>query len=335
MNDDIVVSFLQLQYAYGHKKWSHGMEQKGYWEKEEFEDLVVRGLITLYETRLRKHKEAHKVFRFTPELLNNIRRIGCYFVPVDRVIIGEICENGKTLAATQKIDIANDGRPDYAIHCHGIDSAEHQDNDDMRKNSFLEINYLEKISKLPHPIKCKHEGRKYRIVSVWARNDCLEGHVHHIVISSDGSIHDTYWTRPNYDPVTGRCPMETVDAKFCQSKEESERAESINTVIASSTVQLYQDRRYLWNVTAKENIAKATFGVYPEQIKSLFYAREMPMTETGRKRPILHWVKAHQRRIKEGIDIDIEKHLRGINEFVYQGTKFIITRPIKNITSIT
>ncbi len=29
--------------------------------------------------------------------------------------------------------------------------------------------------------------------------------------------------------------------------------------------------------------------------------------------------------------VDIEKHLRGINEFVYNGTKFIITQPLKKV----
>ena len=300
-----------------------------HWEKEEFEDLVAKGLISLYETRLRKHKGAHKVFRFTPELLNNIRQIGCYFAPDDRCMIGEYSKNNTALSAIQKIDVINDGRPDKAIICSGIEPSNHFNEDDMRKDSFLEIQYLERISKLPHPIKCDYDGRKYRIVTVWSRNDCLEGHVHHVVISSDGSVHDTYWTRPNYDPITGRCPMEVVNAKNVQSQVESSRAESINTVLASSIVQFYQDRRFLWNVTANEGIAKSTFGVYEEQIKSLFYSREIPMTETGRKRPILHWVAAHQRRIKSGIDIDISKHLRGIDEFVYNGTKFKITQPIK------
>jgi len=55
----------------------------------------------------------------------------------------------------------------------------------------------------------------------------------------------------------------------------------------------------------------------------------LPLTVTGRKKPILHWVRAHQRRIKEGVDIDINKHLRGCCEFVMNDTKFCITLPHK------
>ena len=151
-----------------------------------------------------------------------------------------------------------------------------------------------------------------------------------VVIDHKGNIYDTYWVRDNYNKF-GISKKEIVNCNSCQDSEESKRSESIETVDSHVVIQNWNDRKTLWNVTANEGIAKATFGVYQDQIKSLFYSREMPMTETGRKRPILHWVAAHNRRIKSGIDVDIEKHLRGTNEFVYQGTKFIITNPLKRI----
>jgi hypothetical protein len=87
------------------------------------------------------------------------------------------------------------------------------------------------------------------------------------------------------------------------------------------------DRVNMFNVMAEEGEAKALFGIYESQIKSLFYARKLPMTITGRKKPILHWVKAHQRRIREGIEIDIKKYLRGESDFVMNGTRFHIVSP--------
>lgn len=299
-----------------------------HWEKEEFEDLVARGLITMYETKIQKHKDAHKVFQFNDKLLSDIRKIGCYFAPEDRVSLHNHVPGTSILSENQPIDMINDGLPNNGILCSSIEGNK-EDEDSMRKDSFLEIYYIQQVDKLPKPIQSDQWGKFYKVVQVWARNELLEGHVNHVVIDKNGNTKGTYWYRSFYDPIRGITKGQKVDARFCQSKEESLRAESINTVIASSTIQYWQDRRFLWNVTANEGIAKATFGVYPDQIKSLFYAREMPLTETGRKRPILHWVSAHHRRMKSGIDIDIEKYLRGTNEFIYQGTKFIITRPIK------
>lgn len=108
--------------------------------------------------------------------------------------------------------------------------------------------------------------------------------------------------------------------------------------ILSYVVCLHNDRRYFWDVTASEefwdgNPAKAHFSIDKEYVKSLFYARSLPMTQTGRLRPILHWVRSHQRRVKEGIDIDIAKHLRGIDAFSMHGVNFAISSPRKEIHS--
>lgn len=108
-------------------------------------------------------------------------------------------------------------------------------------------------------------------------------------------------------------------------------------------VSIHNDFRYFWEVTATEEFlyrlpAKAIFSIDVEYIKSLFYARSVPITATGRLRPILHWVTAHKRRMKEGIDIDVRKHLRGIDTFEMHGVNFVITEPRKaqaNNTSLT
>lgn len=122
----------------------------------------------------------------------------------------------------------------------------------------------------------------------------------------------------------GTCVGSTVDG----------RPALFGANILSYVVCLHNDRRYFWDVTATEEFwdgfpAKAHFSIDQEYVKSLFYARSVPMTQTGRLRPILHWVRAHQRRMKEGIDIDIAKHLRGIDAFSMHGVNFAISSPRK------
>lgn len=304
------------------------MSVNEYWVKEEFEDLVARSIIAMFETKLKKHKNSAKSTRLTPEILKSVRSLGCYFAAPDRLLV--IQENEKGIAsAVQEIDVLNDGRPKRAIMCHSIKNTGAEDDEDMRKDCYMEITYLENINGLPKGIQANHTGKVYRTTKIWMRNNCLEGISLHNIVDHTGKVYGTYRMRSDYNPVTGRCFMEKVSTANMQNEEERTRAEDITTVEVAATISTWQDRRYLWNVTANEGFAKATFGVYPEEVKSLFYAREMPMTETGRKRPMLHWVAAHNRRMKSGIDVDIEKHLRGINEFVYQGTKFTITRPLK------
>ena len=110
-----------------------------------------------------------------------------------------------------------------------------------------------------------------------------------------------------------------ISAAFCQ--------------IAAATINAEEDKRHIWLVgTEEETIGIKTplqLGVDAEQVKSLFYARSLPVTESGRKRPILHWVRSHKRRLQDGIDIDISKHLRGIERFEMGGFNFDISQPTK------
>lgn len=110
--------------------------------------------------------------------------------------------------------------------------------------------------------------------------------------------------------------------------------------VLSYIVSLHNDRRYFWEVTAVEPFmdgfdAKAMFSVDESYIKSLFYARSIPMTASGRLRPILHWVSAHKRRLERGVDIDVRKHLRGIDAFEMHGVNFRITEPRKQAVGAT
>ena len=102
----------------------------------------------------------------------------------------------------------------------------------------------------------------------------------------------------------------------------------------SIVMNAWADSKFLWLANAAEDFGafelKLRLGLDKEHIKSLFYARSLPVTETGRKRPILHWVRAHKRRIKEGIDIDINHYLRGITEIEMDGLRIQITQPNKS-----
>lgn len=291
------------------------MQNNSHWEKEEFEDLVARSLIGLYDIEQHKHNKRYPTeFRVSDKELLFMRNKGCYFVPHDRC------------AFNDEIDMVNDGYPSYATISF-TDSKSPAFSFDWLKSTYFDMTFMRKLDKLPGGVKSKNQFKQKEIFYSLTCMNATEKeklHLQKTFVSADekGFIHDTlFYSESNrlYLPATQ-----------CTHKNDDGSISNTDVFMSSMAIKFFQDRRYLWNVTAKEGIAKASFGCYPEEIKSLFYSRELPMTETGRKRPILHWVAAHNRRIKSGIEVDIEKHLRGINEFIYQGTKFIITRPIKD-----
>lgn len=97
-------------------------------------------------------------------------------------------------------------------------------------------------------------------------------------------------------------------------------------------IQFYIDKAHCWTIRADESNCKVELGCNREQIKSLLYAREEPLTKTGRLSPILHLVSSHNRRIKNGIDIkstEIKSYLRGQQIIDIGGTKFTVCPPKK------
>jgi hypothetical protein len=98
---------------------------------------------------------------------------------------------------------------------------------------------------------------------------------------------------------------------------------------ASVALQLLADRRHCWSITAQEKTARAHLGCMTEEVKSLLYARSLPLTATGRKRPILHLVEAHKRRMRNGTDVDVTTFLRGEQVVEIAGTIFRVNPPAK------
>ena len=290
----------------------------GYWETDEFEDLVARSIIGMHETNVKKTKKTPKSLRFNEDVFKRFKSTGCYFAPHDRLCYIESNEN-RIATFTQEIDVRNDGIPKKASLTTIPPEPE--------RDGYLNATYLEQVPFLPKPFKSEIHGRYFRFMQLFFQNNYVAGYGSFIVISNEGKVQSCYSQDFYVDPITKR---EIHFKNRPRIENNTGTYQDYFSAWGSITVQFYQDRRYLWNVQAHDGTAKSTFGVYPEQIKSLFYARDLPQTDTGRKRPILHWVSAHQRRMKSGTDVDIEQYLRGTHEFVMNGTQFKITNPLKN-----
>lgn len=111
-------------------------------------------------------------------------------------------------------------------------------------------------------------------------------------------------------------------------------AAGLAAIYGAAALQTVADFRHMWVVETEENVIGSTntplrLGVDSEIIKSLFYARQAPLSESGRRKPILHWVRSHLRRLQSGVDIDVQKHLRGITSFEMDGFAFKISQPTR------
>jgi hypothetical protein len=75
---------------------------------------------------------------------------------------------------------------------------------------------------------------------------------------------------------------------------------------------------------AKESV-EIIFPIGADAYKDFFLLRDGPReTPTGKRNPILHWVKKHIRHVSETKAIEVKNHCRGINEVVINGMSLSI-----------
>ena len=284
-------------------------EKEGFWGSEEFEDLVSEGLIALYDEKHSTWKKINKHVRISEQELAMLRNWGLYFTPSDRLVLSEI-------------DVKNDGLADLGIIA--MQGNQKDEEEEGNVGGYLRCYWTARFHKpIPKVWKKTHGGPAYIIYALIAREEggviCAKKFV--TISPKTGEIFPCYREHQTYDWGYWKHIKTLIDTpKDCE----------MTSIAVASCLGFYSDRKYLWNVAATEDgERKATFGVYEAQIKSLFYSRSAPNTSIGRKRPILHWVRSHTRRMKSGIDVDIEKHLRGVDRFEMGNTVFHITRPTK------
>jgi hypothetical protein len=282
-----------------------------HWTKEEFEDTITRAMFSIYDYEWNyefPESELDPTVRFTPQDWAFVRRRGLYFTARDRLM-----DSGG-------IDIRNDGLPPYALLSLSVDMTEEEAAARNVVHDYLRIVALKRIERIHPPFLSPGLGiAKYMmyVVNALPKGGCAYLK-RPFVVGAEGTIHPCNHMRWNgFKMVRERLDKVDPDEYEMISK------------MGSCCVSGWQDRRFLWNVTATDGQQKAMFGVYPAEVKSLFYSRKEPVTATGRLRPILHWVKSHRRRLKKGIEIDIDDHLRGSNKFIMDGYEFKVERPEK------
>lgn len=277
----------------------------GFWGKEEFEDRVAKGLLALYEEGYAmQSNKFHRHAKVSRKELQRVRDFGLYFAPGDRLV------------DIKQIYPTVDGWPTKAVWAETIFNREDE------VPGYLKFGYVEPVEDLPGDVRVIKRGRLYKVIWLLAQEQGgLVQMKHYVTIDHEGYVH------PTRQRIRSWTSFGLVQEQWIV---EDEMPDCTQTAAqAAVIINFFADRKYLWNVVAIEGRARAMFGVHAEQIKSLFYARDLPMSITGRKRPILHWVAAHRRRIQSGTDVDIKKHLRGVDRFEMNGTLFEIANPLK------
>lgn len=82
-----------------------------------------------------------------------------------------------------------------------------------------------------------------------------------------------------------------------------------------------------WNVSTKLNNRRLVFSLDRMDTKKYFANRDLTvLTETGKRKKIIHFVSEHERTVKDK-KVVIKEHLRGLNKFTWNGYDCVVTAP--------
>lgn len=281
------------------------------WTQDEFEECVAGTLIAMFESKIKKDRGNPSCARLTEDKMHAIRMFGPYIPHGGRYI--EAPQGDKMI-----IDVKNDPIPSMGCYSHGHVGGKAADILDGYSNHH----FFQEVSALPKDRARKGHGRLFRIISAAAENKYLRGCCDYVTVSSSGEV-------VACDTVIQSSLHGTPGERTRAISEYETNPHRVYQVALSAfaAIQFHNDRRFCWQIKAEESKAKAYLGCGISEIKSLLYARSLPQTETGRKRPILHLVNAHQRRMKSGTEVDVTAFLRGVQTVEIGGTKFTVIPP--------
>lgn len=281
-----------------------------FWAEDDFEDTVAAALIACFETKVKKNRGAAPADRMTEERVAMLRADGPYIASNSRILVANMRPGDNWY-----FDVENDPLPlrgCYAFRPGGLCV-------DEFKDAYLFIEHVRKVESLGRYWHKRKGGTLYEMLTIRVLSDGIDGERRYFTVTNQGEV---VACTQRISDVRGYMPGVAV-----KTLEPEEKWLHETSVWASVTLQSLADRRFCWTITAQEKTAKAHLGCMQEEVKSLLYARSLPMTDTGRKRPILHLVEAHKRRMKNGTDVDVTAFLRGQQTVEIGGTVFKVQAP--------
>ncbi|MDL2279845.1 hypothetical protein LJC15_04185 [Desulfovibrio sp. OttesenSCG-928-G11] len=275
-------------------------EEDYFWTQEDFEESITAGIITCFESNIRHNKGAHPKDRISEKHLEFVRSRGLWFFSNTRIVLHQ--EERQLMP----MDIVSEGT--WAIG--------KKEQLPGQYSGYNITMMFRKVASVPSGWKIIGKGQPYECAFIAAHNKGVTGERWYCSVKNDGSL---------YPCKNLKIPRNIPHYLVVECK----KNENDRMWWLYFAMQYVSDAKHTWVISAYENSAKVHLCCAKEEVKSLLYARSLPLTATGRKRPILHLVASHRRRIKEGIEVDVNEFLRGQRTVEMNGTCFTVRPPEK------
>jgi hypothetical protein len=192
--------------------------------------------------------------------------------------------------------------------------------DGTKENLLLRYTAYRRLHRTPKPYVCVTPGT---IPYVCEHRD----------ISLDGrelyhqSLHGWHARSNKYVPILA--PGESLRQNIAGMTSDERQAtlgDRDKMIIVASCIE---DTFHRWQVRVSE-VTSVWLSTDGEGMKALASLRDDPRTASGRRAPLLHWVREHLRRTQGGNDItSVRRHLRAITAFRLGTVQLEIREPRK------
>lgn len=278
------------------------------WDSEEFESCVSAALISVYETKIKRYKSRPKALVLSDDGLEKIRKNGIY-IPA------------KTTTALIDPDSLKHYYPYTKRPASGtlaIPFLDANRENEKQYEGYITIMSFQTTKSMPSFLEQKTKGEVVVMDYIVPTNDgVVDGERIFFNIAKNGLIGNAQPKGDSYNP------------RIRQNRQHT------SELYLNIALQCAAQKNSEWSILAAEGDAKVRIACGMEEVKSLLYARSLPMTATGRKRPILHLVNSHTRRIRNGTEVDITSFLRGIQTVEIGGTNFSVLPPLTIMQELT
>ncbi len=127
--------------------------------------------------------------------------------------------------------------------------------------------------------------------------------------------------------VVALYPVRTPKQILTRFRQRDNREVSTSFALSASVLEDYNLNQF-WHVDITDSVTIATYAKERE-VKSFLDIRTEPLTKTGQRKRVLHWVSGHRRMIGNKTT-EVAKHLRGLDQFKLGGFDIAITQPQKH-----
>jgi len=310
----------------------------GKWSIDDLTNTMLNAIDSVDSFRGGYVRPGDPVFSETD--MRNIETFGIYFPPKDRCFYAGIVD-GRNDGMIDEATLAILGNRDFLLEEGSkiedmLSVGQEIAND---RGFLLDIFHVKKINKLPKNFICMASGQPYSVSRIiYSENYNYLGYLANRLGIKESKINEGgFFVLKSVIKIDYENDNISVAYRF-QDQKDNKFLSSLRFSTkhyAAMAISAEADKKNLWIVRGfrqeeRKLFGNIVFGVYPEHIQALFFARDLPLTDTGRKNPILHWVSAHKKLSKLGKPVEIDEYLRGTEQLIIGDMTFLITDPHKN-----